>query len=283
MASDTLERNSTRVKIVAFGNGTAYVSGMTGLYFLWYRDYPMENFHFFNDNAEWGQMDKVGHVASCYMEGLAGINMMRWAGFSEKQSVWYGGSYGLLWQGAVEIMDGFSSGWGFSGGDMLANLVGSGLAIGQELGWKEQRVQMKFSFYPTKYAQYRPNVLGDGLVQEMLKDYNGQTYWLSFNMASFAHESTNIPKWLNLAVGYGIDGFIGARSNMVGTDEGSDYSHIDRCREFYLSPDIDFTKIETNKTWAKVALHVLNSIKMPAPALKYQTNTNSWHFIPFHF
>jgi hypothetical protein len=45
-----------------------------------------------------------------------------------------------------------------------------------------KRITPKFSFHTTQYAQYRPNVLGSSLAEQILKDYNGQTYWLSVNL-----------------------------------------------------------------------------------------------------
>ncbi|MCB9246179.1 MAG: DUF2279 domain-containing protein [Flavobacteriales bacterium] len=282
-ASDSLSRpDPQRVKFLAWANGITYTAGISGLYFLWYADYPMEGFHFFNDNAEWAQMDKVGHAASCYMEGLAGIEMMRWAGFNDRKAIWLGGSYGLLWQGAVEVLDGFSSGWGFSTGDMAANLLGTGLVIGQELSWQEQRIQVKYSFTQSKYAAYRPNVLGEGFIQQALKDYNGQTYWCSFNLSTFSPKS-KIPDWLNVAIGYGIDGYVGARTNDLGPDYPEHILQYTRSRQFYLSPDIDLRKLHVERTWVKVALHVLNSIKFPAPALEYRTATSKLHFVPLQF
>jgi hypothetical protein len=71
--------------------------------------------------------------------------------------------------------------------------------------WKEQRITPKFSFHTTQYAQYRPNVLGSSLAEQMLKDYNGQTYWLSVNTPSIKAQN---PKWLNLAIGYGANGML---------------------------------------------------------------------------
>lgn len=88
----------------------------------------------------------------------------------------------------------------FSWGDMAANPFGSALFLGQELLWQEQRIALKFSLHQTRFAPLRPEILGNGLSQEILKDYNGQTYWLSFNLHSFFKES-NLPKWLNIAMG----------------------------------------------------------------------------------
>jgi hypothetical protein len=42
---------------------------------------------------------------------------------------------------------------------------------------------------------------------------------------------------------------------------------IPRKRQFYLAPDIDFTKIRTKKKWLKTVFTFLNAFKCPAPAL----------------
>src|SRR6185369_2255358 len=93
----------------------------------WYSSYNTSNFHFFADGREWLQMDKVGHAFTTYQIGRFMMQSMQWAGFTEKQSVFIGGTSGLAYMTAIEAMDGFSAGWGFSWGDMLANTSGSAL------------------------------------------------------------------------------------------------------------------------------------------------------------
>ena len=63
--SDTVNFQQ-RKKIVWSGTAVAYTAGMTGLYQLWYKDYPQSSFHFFNDVDEWQKQDKLGHVGSAY-------------------------------------------------------------------------------------------------------------------------------------------------------------------------------------------------------------------------
>lgn len=261
-----------RKKIVVGGNAVAYSATMVGLYNLWYKDYPLTKFHFFNDIKEWNQMDKVGHAFSCYYEGVAGIEMMKWAGFSEKQSALIGGAYGFFIQTGVEIFDGFSEAWGASLGDVAANTFGATLAITQELAWQEQRVWMKYSWSRSPFDQIRPNVLGSNFPERILKDYNGQIYWASANINAFKPNS-KWPKWLNIAVGYGADGMVGGDDNIF-TSEGVeyDYTHIARGRQFYISPDIDLTRIKVKKVWQRAGLVVLNSLKFPLPGLEYHTN-----------
>jgi len=270
-----------RRALVGYGNALAYTSTMTGLYSLWYSEYPLGKFHFFDDNKQWLQMDKVGHAYSCYAEGWVGVKMMKWAGYNRKQSILIGGSYGFLLQTTVEVFDGFSENWGASVGDIAANAFGTGMVIGQEWFWDEQRIQFKFSFSQSEYAKIRPNVLGERQTQ-ILKDYNGQTYWLSANVKSFLKEESKFPAWLNVSVGYGADGMVGGDDNIFERNQiVYDYSHIPRQRQFYLSPDIDFTKIKTNSRFLKGLFVVMNGFKMPMPALMWQDGKMSFYALHY--
>ena len=232
---------------------------------LWYADFPKSDFHFINDNSEWLQMDKLGHVYSSYQIGRFGSEMLQWSGVSKKKQLVYGAGLGFVFLTAVEVMDGYSSEWGASPGDIVANACGTTLYVSQELIWKEQRIIPKFSFHTTQYADNRPAVLGSTFTEQILKDYNGQTHWLSVNLYSFSKES-KIPKWLNLAFGYGAEGMI------TGNMENSTpilTPKTERWRQFYLSLDVDLTKIETKSHFLKTIFSVLNTIKIPTPTIEY--------------
>ncbi|WP_374173791.1 DUF2279 domain-containing protein [Flavobacterium tructae] len=241
---------------------------LLGLNQLWYADYPRSNFHFINDNNEWLQMDKVGHMYSAYHLGRFGAEMMKWSGADQKKQLIYGAGFGFAFLTAVEILDGFSSEWGASSGDVIANATGTALYVSQELLWKEQRIVPKFSFHTTQYANLRPKVLGSSLNEQLLKDYNGQTYWLSVNLHSFAKES-KIPKWLNVAFGYGADGML---TGNLQNDNPDFTQNPKRFRQIYLSFDVDLTKIETKSHFLKTIFSIFNTIKIPAPTLEYSAN-----------
>jgi uncharacterized protein YfiM (DUF2279 family) len=260
--SDTL--NTSRRTAVCISEAT--IGGLTLLALdqLWYADFERSNFHTINDNNEWLQMDKMGHVFSSYQLGRMGANLLNWSGASKKEQLMYGSTLGFTFLTAVEIFDGFSKEWGFSWGDILANGVGTGLYIGQDLLWKEQRMTLKFSFHQTKYAQLNPEKLGNGFLEEVLKDYNGQTYWLSLNIQSFINNN-HIPKWLNLAVGYSADGMMFAHNEPV----NNFVTNKNRKRQFYLSLDVDLSRIETKSHVLKSVFDVLNVIKVPFPALEF--------------
>jgi uncharacterized protein YfiM (DUF2279 family) len=239
-------------------------AALVGLNELWYADYPRSDFHFVNDNAEWLQMDKAGHVFSAYYLSSFGKNTLQWSGVSRKNQLIYGSTVGFILLSAVEVMDGYSSNWGASAGDITANAAGTALFVSQELLWKEQRIVPKFSFHSTPYASARPNVLGRSLGEQILKDYNGQTYWLSVNVHSFFKQS-KIPKWLNVAFGYGAEGMVTGNDEFINTIF---LPESERFRQFYFSFDADLTKIETKSHVLKTVFSIFNTIKIPAPTFE---------------
>ena len=266
-------QNAVFITEAALASGT-----LIGLNQLWYADYPKSNFHFINDNSEWLQLDKVGHLYSSYHIGRFGAEVLNWSGASKKNQLIYGASLGFVFLTAVEVMDGFSEEWGASMGDVVANASGTALYVSQELIWKEQRIIPKFSFHTTRYANYRPDLLGSTMQEQILKDYNGQTYWFSANLHSFSKKS-KIPSWLNLAFGYGAEGMIG---------ENDDKNTIifpikpEKYRQFYLSLDVDLTKISTKSHFLKTVFSVLNTVKIPAPTVEY-TPHRGFQFHAFYF
>ena len=248
-----------------------YTSALIILNNTWYKNYAHTSFHTFNDSREWQQVDKVGHGWTAYSTGLASAAAWRWAGQSPKRSAVLGGLSGIAYLTAIEFLDAHSSKWGWSWSDIGANFIGSGFFISQELLWQKQRIRFKFSFHHKDYNEGLLNARADDLFgkawyERMLKDYNAQTYWFSANLRSFF---PRLPGWLNAAVGYGADGMFGGFENKWTDKDGNTITRFDipRKRQFYLAPDIDFTKIKTNKKWLRTAFFCLDAFKCPAPAL----------------
>lgn len=258
--SDTV--NHKRIKSVYRTEAIAATIGLVGLNQLWYADYPKSNFHFINDNKDWMQMDKFGHFMSSYYIGKLGMSALDWAGAPKKQQLLYGATLGFAFLTAVEVFDGYSAEWGASSGDIIANASGTAFLIGQELLWNEQRISVKFSFHRTQFAPLRPNTLGSNLGEEILKDYNGQTYWLSANVWSF-NKKSKFPKWLNIAFGIGAEGMVYSKY------QNQDPSLQPPFRQFYAGLDIDLTKIKTKSKFLKGLFNTLNFIKIPAPTLEF--------------
>ena len=259
--------------ILLISEAAIYTGALVTLNQLWYADYPRSSFHFINDNAEWLQMDKLGHMTVSYYWGVAGIKAYEWAGMKRKNAIWYGGLTGTFFLTAIEVLDGQSTEWGASSGDLLANTTGSLIAIAQALKWNEQRIQLKYSYSPSEWANTNPEQLGANHLQRTLKDYNGQTYWLSFNLKSlFDIRTTNFPQWLNVAVGHGADGMVSAYQKE---------NDSQRKRQFLLSLDVDLTRVKTKSKILNTVLHSFGFIKFPMPTLELSNGKLHAHSIYF--
>lgn len=297
-AQDSLKQNSVypgkgiafnkkRILIVGGTIGITYGTSLFALNQTWYKNYPKTSFHTFNDSREWLQMDKVGHAWSVYNLSRASTSAWRWAGLSEKKSVLAGSLTGFSYLTVIEILDAHSEKWGWSWADMAANIWGSSLFAFQQLAWKDQRIQFKFSAHRKKYPAAldarADELFGESLPERILKDYNGQALWLSFNINAFTHKK-NLPGWLNISIGYGTDGLFGGYENIAYDKNGNiSFSRTDikRYRQWYLSPDVDFTKIKTGSKFVRTILAGLNAVKIPAPALEFSNGKFKGQFLYF--
>lgn len=270
-----------RTKILLGTEIVGFTGMLYGLDQLWYADYPRTKFHWFNDNKEWMQMDKIGHFGTAYYYGWMGYEATKWTGISDKKAIWWGGTTGFAFLTVIEALDGFSSQWGASPGDLLANTGGTFMFIGQQLAWNEQRIIMKFSHLPSQYSQYRPDLLGGNYTETLLKDYNAQVYWLSGNISSFTKKKG---KWsfLNVALGYSGDGMLGGHSNPSENEAGEAIPSFTRSRQFYLSLDADLSKIPVKNKFLKTTLKVVNLVKIPFPGIEYHTvNGFKWNWLAY--
>jgi len=284
--------------------GVVGYTGVTiGLDQAWYANYARGKFHFFDDWNGWRQMDKFGHAMTGYFESKWAGDLYHWAGLPKKQACWVGFGTGILFQTTLEVMDGFSERWGFSWGDMAFNVIGSGLYLGQELLWQEQRIRLKMSAHRPHYssdvivannssattslATRAQALFGSSPAELLFKEYNGQTIWLSVNIASFLKKRPNNfpPAWINVAVGYGIENVFGAERNSWEDDLGNSFSapsNYQRHSQFFLSLDIDFERIPTKHKWLKTIFGILNIFKVPFPTLEINT-LGEVKFHPLYF
>jgi len=273
--NDSLLKPDYRNKkiLLASSVGVLTIGSLVFLNQAWYSEYNTGKFHFFNDNGEWLQMDKVGHVYTTYQMSRLMMGAFDKVGYSKKAKLFIGGGIGLAYMTAIECMDGFSRGWGYSWGDQVADVLGGALAISQEAFWREQRFQLKFSFAQSGLAKYNPSLLGKNKYSQILKDYNGQTYWLSVNPSTFMKGKSKFPKWLSISLGYGAYGMLGGYYNrVVVQDKDGNVLKIEWERRFYLSIDVDLTRVKTKSKILKSIFSVVNILKFPAPALQFSKN-----------
>jgi hypothetical protein len=261
-----------RLRTFIFVSGTGYAASLIGLNQLWYKNSEKQSFRFFNDNSEWKQMDKLGHIYSAFHLSHGTSRGLQWTGVKAHSADLWGSVVGFLVLLPIEIFDGFSAEYGASTGDLIANAVGSGFYMGQKKIWNEVRIHPKFSFNRSPYPSLRDDsVLGNGTISELIKDYNGQTFWLSFDVDKFIP----FPKWLNVTIGYGAEGMV------YGRDEQNAVAGHSAYRQYYFGLDIDLTSIKSNSKALNTLLFVVNMIKLPAPALEFSKEGTTFRFFQF--
>lgn len=284
---DTKVNFSKRKKVFWTAGITGYTAMATGLYFAWYDNYDQSSFHLFNDWDEWQNVDKAGHVYSAYLQSSLIYDLGRWAGYNEDKALLISSVASLWGQLNIELMDGFSTDWGFSLADMGANVLGTSLFYVQQKVWKEQRLQLKMSYWPVKHSRATfpsengllttsnydrsVNLYGAGGIERLLKDYNGQTIWISANLSSF-FPNAGLPKWLAIAGGYSAKHLYGGFSNEWDIDNQNfilDSQLYPRTSQFVLAIDYDLSKIKHSTEFGKALFKVLNIFKFPAPGLEY--------------
>ena len=284
------EFNKTRFISVMGAQVAGYGGSLALLSSAWYRDNDRSAFHSFDDSQEWLQMDKAGHLTTSFYLSRIGIDMFEWSGVSKKRAIWYGAASGFIYLSGIELLDGFSDGWGFSWTDLTANTVGAGLMVGKkyiEAGKSHSRflnglgsTSFKFSFHQTAWSDLRPSLLGNTLPENILKDYNGQSYWMSLNIYAFLGSERKFPKWLNIAFGYGGEGLISGHPDYVLLDNGNTL-WVERFRQYYFSLDIDLSKIKTKSHFLKTVFETISFIKIPSPSLEF--NKKGMKFHPFYY
>lgn len=274
---------------------SGYTAVGTGLYFSWYRQFDQEAFHFFDDLPEWLQMDKAGHVYSAYIQSHMVYGVSKWAGYSDDKALLISSLSSLAGQLTIEVMDGFSSEWGFSWTDLGSNVLGTSLFHFQQKHWKEQKVRMKMSYWPIDYERsFLPStssngrsslflrsqdLYGQGALERFLKDYNGQTIWISTNLRNIIPYD-QIPSWLAVSCGYSAKNLYGGRDNKWTKDEDTyQLSNLayPRTRQFIVALDYDLQKIRTKSRFVSSLLGFLNIFKWPAPAISYNAQ-DKWGF-----
>jgi Predicted periplasmic lipoprotein (DUF2279) len=255
-------------RIIIFSGG--YVLLIFILSSFWYSGFI--GFHWFDDVTEWAGMDKLGHFFSSFYIGCYCFEIL---GKSENGLLntkkYLLCSSGFILMLPIELLDGFSPDYGASIADIAANAWGSIFCYAFYANHVVHGISPKFSFHYTIYSIMRPQLLGNGLFSPIIKDYNGQTYWYSFNINKMIGFKI-FPPWLLLAVGMSAEGLLGGHDNVWTATNGEkkDYSNVHRTTRLLLSLDIDFNYLlkpipKSNNT----ILFFLRMLKVPAPALEF--------------
>ncbi|MGQ9846658.1 MAG: DUF2279 domain-containing protein [Bacteroidales bacterium] len=247
------------------GYGLGYSISMYVLYQVWYKNFKHSSFHWFNDNHEWYQMDKVGHVYSSFHIAQSTFHGLKWVGYPHQKAVLWASITSFITISSIELFDAYSIKWGASYSDLIANSAGTALFYIQR-STKYSPLTIKFSFHKSQYAEQRPDALGKYWYEQVIKDYNGQTYWLSIN--PYECGIKKIPQWINISLGYSAEKMINA------TDDNA-------YRQYFFSLDINSKSINTKNKWLNTLLKSFNILKIPFPTLEY--SKNKWYGHWFYF
>lgn len=263
-------------KTVPIGTVAFGTMSLIALNEMWYKNYPRSSFQLFNDGNEWLQIDKVGHAFSAYQLNRFFFNQYQRTGYDTKRSLRNATISSLSYMTTIEILDGFSKNWGFSPWDFSANLSGSLLHLIQQKKWGEQKIQMKFSYHETPFAKYNPSQLGDNFQQRVFKEYNGQTYWLSFNSTLLLSKNNTFRDVVSLSIGYSASEMTHAKTNNFIVN------NFQRHREFLFSFDADLNRVKWKRKGLKKVMRIFNVIKVPLPTMKIRENGKiSFHLFYF--
>ena len=249
-------KNLLATEAVGYAGSSALLST------VWYHD--LRGFRFFNDGDEWLQLDKTGHFMAAYHLTYANRFFLQQYGLEAGRAKWYAAGVSTAFLLTVEVLDGFSPDYGFSVGDVAANLIGT--AAGALRGGNLP-VELRFSFKRSGMARYRPALLGNSVYEEVLKDYNGQTYWVSiFPM----QEQQAWYRYIGISLGYGASGMTGARHSPLVNEAGNAIPRFPRSREWYLSLDIDWEALVPDQSPLKKWARLFSFIKIPFPGLMFR-------------
>lgn len=221
--------------------GVVYILTVLLLGLLWYSGQYSGKFTIFNDANEWAYLDKIGHSWSTYL--ITNILLIYAVGTPFQCAF-----AAFLMVSSIEVADGFSTAYGLSVFDLIANLSGAILAIW--LPWGATSFRFKFSFFPSEWAPLRPELLGSSWYDTWLKDYNGQTYWLTYPIFHKLWPQ-KAPKWLAISIGYSADGMLYGQTVM----------NTMLSYEFFIAPDILLSAFRPQNRYLQFLFYFLDSVK----------------------
>ncbi len=224
-------------------------------------------------NHDWGMafrdQDKFGHALGGYHLARIGTDLLEAGCYSRRTALIWGSAYAAVFQLQVEIWDGYQAKYGFSPPDLLANSVGTGLFVAQELVPALRNVKPTFSYWPTRAYRRWSEQPGSELRNSI--DYTGQTYWLSADIDEMlpAGAARWWPGILRLSVGHSITDWIDPATGRT----------VEARRRMLLSLDVDAAKLPgSHPIWVRVKRE-LGYIRFPAPALQIFPRVEgiAWH------
>lgn len=235
-------------------------TGSTLIEYDWWWKGTAQPFHFEKDGF-WNNyslgLDKFGHAFTSYAFTVAINESMKWADFSEKTRLYTGIALPAFWALSIEIGDAMSP-YGFSLTDLAANFSGIAYGTLQEKYPSLKNVMFKYSYYPAE-RNFR-----------LSERYDYHIYWLTFNMHNILPSGIGKywPELINLAAGYGIEGWNSAPPLR---------------REFMVGIDLNLQALKTKNKTLTAIRNSLDIFHIPMPGIKYtEDKGTSKHWLLFY-
>jgi hypothetical protein len=221
----------------------------------WYPDSTLGPFNFQTDWNYSEQFDKLGHVYGGWMSAYCSHEAFIASGLSEDDAALWGSIGGLFFQSFMEVQDGFHTNYGFDWTDELSNVVGASYFYAQRKIPALQNYNLKWSAGASGRDAARNSAqLHSRLIVD---DYDRQNVWMSAKVHNLLPEGMQPywPKWLQLAVGYGV--------------KDVELRGYKAYRTLYLSLDYDLMELLPNMgSFGNWLVQGLNNFHFPAPALQ---------------
>jgi hypothetical protein len=181
--------DNTLGKVLTLGGvGATHAALYTFAYFAWYKGRnlsPQLEFRdegFFEVDTYAGGSDKLGHMYSNYVLTRGTAQLLQLGGWDKLQSSLMSAGLTAAFFTTIEIKDGYHANFGFSWGDMAANATGIALALTLEnFPSIDAMFDVKIEYVPTDL--FVEQLINEGLL-DAAEDYSGQTFMLSYHLAS---------------------------------------------------------------------------------------------------
>lgn len=237
------------------------------------------------EDGQWSYyLDKGGHFYGTYMPSYLLSECLISSGFSWDMSVILGSVLGLCYTGYVEVLDGYSTGFGFSPSDFGADVLGAGFFLAQHY------VPFLQNFTP-KFMYVKPSWLGElnrKPHDSFIDDYSSQTFWMSVNVHNLLPSDLKKywPKWLELNFGYAVYSLCDPTSYKdFGCDPSRSYPISNYGwgnRKFLISLDYNLIQaIPDTWNFPNWLRQGLNNFKLPSPTLEIGEITKFYLLYPF--
>lgn len=198
------------------GVGGFFAAGYLWAYFAWYRGRSLTDEIIFHDEGWFGLdtyaggADKLGHMFSNYAIARGTTQILRGSGWHPVTASLVSSGLTLSFFTMLEIKDGFHRGFGFSWGDMVANVTGNVLAQSMEnIPALDERFDIRLEYQPT--PEFVDMLIQNGVV-DAAEDYSGQTFMLVYHLGTvpFLVDELELewPRYFDLAVGFQAINFL---------------------------------------------------------------------------